>query len=88
MEPIFQSKDAVFCVLHMALPPFQYYFMLLMTILHPYLAYKNLLTSKNLGLIRHIMKINSCVPDYLQQYTDYFGEIGCLREKHHIVVEK
>ena len=34
------------------------------------------------------MKINSCVPDYLQQYTDYFGEIGCLREKHHIVVEK
>ena len=33
------------------------------------------------------MKINSCVPDYLQQYTDCFGEIGCLKEKHHIVVD-
>ena len=26
-------------------------------------------TNENLDLIRHIMKIDSCVPDYLQQYT-------------------
>ena len=45
-------------------------------------------TSKNLDLIRCVMKINSCVPDYLQQYTDCFGEIGCLKEKHHIVVDR
>ena len=44
-------------------------------------------TSKNLDLIRCIMKINSCVPDYLQQYTDCFGKIGCLKENHHIVVD-
>ena len=42
-------------------------------------------TSKNLDLIRCIMKINSCVPYYLQQYTGCFSEIGCLKEKHHIV---
>ena len=34
------------------------------------------------------MKINSFVPDYLQQYTDCFCEIGCLNEKHHIVVDR
>ena len=33
------------------------------------------------------MKINSCVPDYLQQYSNCFGEIGCLKEKH-IVVDR
>ena len=43
-------------------------------------------TSKNLDLITPILKINSCVPDYLQQYNDCFGEIGCLKEKYHIVV--
>ena len=33
------------------------------------------------------MKSKSCVPDYLQKYTDRFGKIGCLKEKH-IIVEK
>ena len=45
-------------------------------------------TSKNLDLIRHIMKINSCAPDYLQQYSDCFGKIGCLKEKHCIVLDR
>ena len=49
---------------------------------------RGLKTSKNLDLIRHIMKVNSCVPDYLQQYTDCFGEIGCLKAKHHIIVDR
>ena len=47
----------------------------------------DLKTSKNLDLIRHVMKINSCVADCLQQYTDCFGEIGCLKENCHIVVD-
>ena len=34
------------------------------------------------------MKSKSCVPDYLQPYTDCFGKIGCLKEKHHIIVER
>ena len=45
-------------------------------------------TSKSLDLIRRLMKINRCVPAYLQQYTDCFGETGCLKEKHHIVVDR
>ena len=45
-------------------------------------------TIKNLDLIRRIMKINSCVPDYLQQYTDCFDKIGCLKEKHCIIVDR
>ena len=32
------------------------------------------------------MKINSSVPDYLHLYTDCFGKMGCLKEKHHIIV--
>ena len=34
------------------------------------------------------MKINSCAPDYLQQYSDCFGKIGCLKEKHCIVLDR
>ena len=41
-----------------------------------------------MDLIRSIIKINSCVTDYLQQYTGCFGETGWLKEKHHIVVDK
>ena len=35
-----------------------------------------------------MMKINRCVPDYLQKYTNCFGKVGCLREKHQIVVDR
>ena len=53
------------------------------------LSMLGLKTSKNLDLIRHMMKINSCVPDYLQQYkNDCFGKIGCLKEIHHIVADR
>ena len=53
------------------------------------LSILGLKTSKNLNLMRHIMKVNSCVPDYLQQqYTDCFGKIGCLKEKQKIVVDR
>lgn len=31
------------------------------------------------------MKINRSIPDYLERYTDRFGEIGCLKEKHIVV---
>ena len=45
-------------------------------------------TTKNLDLIGRITKINRYVPDYLQQYTNYFGKIGFLKEKHHIIVDR
>ena len=45
-------------------------------------------TSKSLDSIRCIIKINSGVPDYLHEYTNCFGEIDCLKEKYHIVVDR
>ena len=33
------------------------------------------------------MKIDSCIPDYSEQYIYCFGEVGCLKEKHYIVVD-
>ena len=38
--------------------------------------------------MRGIMKINRCVPDYLQQYTDCFAKIQCLKQKRHVVVDR
>ena len=29
-----------------------------------------------------------CLPDYLQQYSNGFGKIGCLKGKHHIIVDR
>ena len=29
-----------------------------------------------------------CLPDYLQQYSNSFGKIGCLKGKHHIIVDR
>ena len=34
------------------------------------------------------MKINRYIPNYLQQYTDCFCKIGCIKEKYHIVVDR
>ena len=45
-------------------------------------------TSQNFSLMRGIMKINRCVPDYLQQYTDCFAKIQCLKQKRHVVVDR
>ena len=76
MKPVFQSKLAVFYILHKVLPLYLYYFILFIMVLHPYWK-----ANKKLDLIRCIIKINRCVPDYFWQYTDWFGELGCPKEK-------
>ena len=84
MEPKFESK----------VPDFTYYTWhhlpngILQVVDNDSPSILGLKTSKNLDLIRHIMKINSCARDYLQQYSDCFGEIGCLKEKYCIVLDR
>ena len=33
------------------------------------------------------MQINSRHPNYLKEFRDCFSDIGCLSEKHHIVID-
>ena len=54
----------------------------------PFLGLK---TSIQLNLIKRIMNIDktldSRLPSYLNEFNDSFGEIGCLRNKHHTVTD-
>ena len=34
------------------------------------------------------MQINSSLPNYLKEFRDCFGDIECLPEKHHIVIDR
>ena len=46
-------------------------------------------TSRQLNLIQRIMKIEKEeIPNYTNKFDDCFGNIGCLREKYHIVVDE
>ena len=47
-------------------------------------------TSTNLNLIKRVNKIKRMkpnIPDFLHEFTDCFGEIGCLSQTHHIVTD-
>ena len=43
-------------------------------------------TSEKLNLIKRVRidKINSKIPEYLQEFSDCFGELGCFSKTHHI----
>ena len=45
-------------------------------------------TSTKLNLIKRVMQINSSLPNYLKEFRDCFGDIECLPEKHHIVIDR
>ena len=49
----------------------------------PILGFK---TSTWLDLIRRDMKVHY-LPDFYVNYSNCFGEIGCLQDKHRIVVD-
>ena len=48
-------------------------------------------TSTQLNLIKTIMSIDKTpdpkLPSYLNEFKDCFGEIGCLSNEHHIVID-
>ena len=44
-------------------------------------------TSTKLNLIKRTMQINSPLPNYLKEFRNCFRGIGCLPEKHHIVID-
>ena len=46
-------------------------------------------TSRQLNLIQRIMKIEKEeIPNYINKFDDCFGNMGCLGEKYHVVVDK
>ena len=46
-----------------------------------------LTTSENLNLIKRVLKIDTTDIDFLAEYSDCFGQIGCLPGTHHIVLK-
>ena len=46
-----------------------------------------LATSKNLNLIKHIFAINVSGEQFLSEFSDCFGEIGTLKNTHHIEIK-
>ena len=44
-------------------------------------------TSTKLNLIKHVIQINSPLPNYLKEFRDCFSDVGCLPGKHHIVID-
>ena len=44
-------------------------------------------TSTKLNLIKHVMQINSPLPNYLKEFRNCFSDIGCLPGKHKIVID-
>ena len=49
----------------------------------------SLKTSRQLNLIQQIMKIEKEeIQNYINKFGNCFGNIGCLGEKYHIVVDK
>ena len=43
--------------------------------------------STQLSLTKHVMQVNSPLPNYLKEFRNCFSDIGCLLSKHHIVIE-
>ena len=46
-----------------------------------------LTTSENLNLIKRVLKIDITDIDFLTEFSDCFGQIGCLLGTHHIVLK-
>ena len=46
---------------------------------------QNFTTNENLNLIKRVLKIDTTHIDFLAEYSDRFGQIGCLPGTHHIV---
>ena len=46
-----------------------------------------LATSKSLNLIKHISAINVSGEQFLSEFSDYFGEIGTLKNTHNIKIK-
>ena len=46
-----------------------------------------LATSESLNLIKRISAINVSDEQFLSEFSDYFGEIGTLKNTHHIDVK-
>ena len=45
-------------------------------------------TSENLNLIKRVLHVNSSVTNFTEEYSDCFGEIGCLPGTHHITIHE
>ena len=45
-------------------------------------------TSENLNLIKRVLHVNSSVANFTEEYSDCFGEIGCLPGAHHITIDE
>ena len=39
------------------------------------------------NLIKRVWAVNANAPDTIQDYNDVFGELGCLKEDHHINID-
>ena len=44
--------------------------------------------SENLNLIKRVLHVNSSVANFTEEYSDCFGEIGCLPGTHYITIDK
>ncbi|XP_046856095.1 uncharacterized protein K02A2.6-like [Xenia sp. Carnegie-2017] len=44
-------------------------------------------TSIDLNLIKRVWTINAKTPNFIQEYKDVFGELGCLKGEHHISID-
>ena len=45
-------------------------------------------TSENLNLIKRVLHVNSSAPNFTEEYSDCFGEIGCIPGTHHITIDE
>ncbi|XP_046864316.1 uncharacterized protein K02A2.6-like [Xenia sp. Carnegie-2017] len=44
-------------------------------------------TSIDLNLIKRVWTVNAKTPNFIQEYKDVFGELGCLKGEHHISID-
>ena len=44
--------------------------------------------SKNLNLIKRVLHVSSSVANFAEEYSNSFGEIGCLPGTHHITIDE
>jgi transposase InsO family protein len=44
-------------------------------------------TCQQLNIIKRIWVVDSSEPNFMEQYEDVFGELGCLQGEHHIVTK-
>ncbi|XP_046851899.1 uncharacterized protein LOC124445238 [Xenia sp. Carnegie-2017] len=44
-------------------------------------------TSIDLNLIKRVWTVIAKTPNFIQEYKDVFGELGCLKGEHHISID-